>query len=383
MPEKGESTRALLLISFPHQLLHAIAAVEYDRERRSVPSDRPAVVLYWSHTSSDHARKSEMRAMLMRAVSSFPWITVLFPSYATRLIRLSPYRRVDSRAASIRGMKGVYGVDAIYFAHDASADHTAQALLQAFPDAHAVCFGDPPGFIFPTGRAPLVRGRAQAPSMKRRFWTRRLRHVQSWRQPDEYVVALDMSGLATQSNVTLLSREALFRTLVRIRAGLPEIAAAEAEVLRAAGFGASLLVISNLSGSGLMSAESELTLYVDICKEHAEPGSAVLLKRHAGSSDSFVQKLQEALRDFQVISLPEALQRKPLELFSNLLTYARVLSVSSSSALIAHLYGTHVVNVLTEERIRRYFFPEYVDYMSEASRAIDRAMRGSGPEVSL
>ncbi len=40
---------AIILLSFPHQLIHALAALFTDREQRRINKDAPILIFIWSY----------------------------------------------------------------------------------------------------------------------------------------------------------------------------------------------------------------------------------------------------------------------------------------------------------------------------------------------
>lgn len=362
----------VLLVSFPHHLLHAIAALVFERRRTGVPETAPATLLVWSFTAADHAPGSGFRRFLALALRLFPQFSVCFPSRWERLWALSPYRLLRQRTAWIRRRLGVDRVPACYFSHDASADHTAQALMQAYPEGRRICYGDPPGFLHPpyTVECPTI---VDGGWLRNAFWGSRLRGVNEIYRAEAALVAIDLRHHAAPHVVVERVPKEVF---LEVLTGLAEGLAGQGAGACGRGLGGEqgrvtrLLVLGNFAASRMMSQANELALYRDICAAHVPAGEGVYLKPHYGMSARMVSYILQGLTSHGAGLLPDGCGQVPVELLPGISGQCRILSVSSSSALIAYLYGESVVHALTRERIERYFHPQYVRYMCDSNQAV-------------
>lgn len=374
----GAGGGEVLLISFPHHLLHAIAALLFERRKTGVPDQAPATFLVWSFNASDHASGSDFRGLVARALRRFPRFSVCFPSLAERVSALSPYRLLCRRAEWIRRRLGENRVSGCYFSHDASADHTAQALMQAFPEGRRICFGDPPGFLHPpyTVERPTI---VDGGWLRNAFWASRLRGTGEIHRADLSLVAIDFrrdAGSASGELVERVPRGVFLEVIAALADGLESDAPPCGGLLSRARAGearqtaAHLLVLGNFAASRMMSPARELALYQDICAACVPEGEAVYLKPHYGMSARLTADILQGLAGYGAELLPEGFRRVPVELLPGLPGRCRIISVSSSSALLAFLYGEDVVHALTSERIERYFDSSYVKYMRDSNQSI-------------
>lgn len=381
--EKGQNS-ALILVSFPHQLLHAISALRNDRSMRGIREDEPVTIVVWSHQAAHHNCGAPIRAVFNQTLESFPWIKLWIPTKFQRLYYLSPYRLLTKRAAWIRRKLKSDTYSSFLYSHDVSADHTAQAVMQAVPHARLICYGDPPGFIYPACNALLQNTN----TIKQRIWKTRLRGLQNWLSAKQSIIAVDFrfqTGSIDASDVHLLPRQIIMETLDSIRSGFHNVATAETLLLNeCAPIELShILLLSNFTDSRMTTRQNELALYVDICKSYVPRGGMIYIKPHIGTSQEFTSQLIEKLADYRAVSFPAAIQQLPVELFPKLFARSHVLSVSSSSALIARLYGKAVTHVLTDDRIRRFFKSDYVSYMINANLAIVRKVKNHTSKFRL
>lgn len=381
--KKGENS-ALILVSFPHQLLHAISALRYDRSLRGIPEDEPATIFVWSHQAAHHNCGSPIRTVFRQALESFPWIKLWIPTKFQRLYSLSPYRILTKRVSWIRRQLKSDTYSSFLYSHDVSADHTAQAVMQAMPLARWICYGDPPGFLYPACSA-LLQNRN---TIKQRIWKSRLRGLRNWLSANQSIIAVDFRSQtdgADASDVHLLPRHIIIETLERLRSSFHDIAPAESSLLNewAAIELPHLLLLSNFTDSCMTTRQNELALYVDICKSHVPLGGMIYIKPHIGTGQEFISQLIEKLADYRAVVFPTVIQQLPVELFSELLARSHVLSVSSSSALISRLFRNEVTHVLTVDRIQRFFKSDYVPYMVSANRAIVRKVNSHTSKFRL
>lgn len=372
-----KSAHSLLLISFPHQLLHALSALKYYRMREGIPEHAPAIIFVWAYQSSRHAPKSSLRKIIDCAIHDFPFVTLVFPTLTERRYHLSPFRTLIHRVDRVRTRLRSFAIDAILFAHDASADQTAQVLLQSFPEAYAICFGDPPGFLY-----PQFHSQHQKNYIKRLIWGSRTRGLSSLLSPALSIVAIDFykNSNTAHGNVLVLPRDLVVETLASIQRGLDHIKKdLYVDYKNPEGNANSLyiLLLSNFSESGLTSKANELALYSDICKQFDSKNVKIMIKPHFGTSPAFLNKLTKCLSAYCPEILPPLAGQIPIEFFPDLIKQSSVISVSSSSALLAHLFKKQISHALTATRIQRYFKADRVAYMLEANQAIENSLSAS------
>lgn len=362
---------SLLLISFPHQLLHAFSALKCYRMRERIPEQAPAIILVWSFQSTDHAPDSHFRTILDSTIREFPFVTLIFPTLRERRYELSQFRTMIHRIAWLRDRFHSFSIDAILFAHDASADRTSQVLMQSFPETNAICFGDPPGFLYPPFNPQHQRN-----LIKRLFWASRARGISSPSSPMLSIVAIDFynNGSAVHGDVQVLPRSLLLETLASIQRGMDQAKKdqhVEYTKLEGNADPVNVLVLSDLSGSGLTRRSDELALYVDICKQFSSKDVRLIIKPHFGTSPEFLKKLKNCLSSYKPKILSGLAGLIPIECFPELVKKNNIISVSSSSALLSHIYEKQICHALTAKRIKQYFKADSINHMLEANQAIE------------
>ncbi len=373
-PAPIEYSHSILLISFPHQLLHALSALKYYRMREGIPERAPAIILAWAFQPSEHAPNSPFRTILDSAIRDFPFVTLIIPTLRERRYELSPLRTLIHRIAWIKDRLNSFSVDAVFFAHDASEDRTAQVLMQSFPEANAICYGDPPGFLYP--QFNLQR---QKSYIKRLILGSRVRGLSSPRSPALSIVTIDFykNGNAAHGEVLVLPRSLVVETLASIQRGMDQIKKDlhvdydnQADNARSI----TILLLSNFSESGLTTENNELALYSGICKEFGSTEAKLIIKPHFGTSPAFLKKLTNVLSLYSPEIFPSFAGQIPIEFFPDLVKQSNIISVSSSSALLSHLFNKQISHALTANRIQRYFKADRVTYMLEANQAIENSL---------
>jgi len=367
------SNYEILLISFPHQLLYALSALHYNRINNRVSVDSPAVIFVWSYKGVNHKSKSIYHDIFSAVLQTYPYIELVFPTFLERSYYLSPYRSISARVKWVQKRFLGHNFNEVYFSHDASADRTAQVIMQTFRTAKSICYGDPPGFIHP----PYNKHRLQCHSeskLKRWFW--KFKH--ETQQLDERFaskafVAVDMQSKDKTSisiKVTPIPLKYLKHTHSLIGRAF-EKSIKKTYVEMNINFGdldnPYLLLMGNFSGSGLMSEENELDMYVDICNRHVPMGGGLFLKPHPGNSLDFVNKVIDKLPQFQTQALPLIALQIPIEIMSDLINYCHIVSVSSSSIPISIFYQGNLIHALNDELIYRYFNMSSLNHMLDAN----------------
>ncbi len=365
---------SILLISFPHQLLHALSALKYYRMREGIPEQAPAIILAWAFQSSEHAPNSSFRTILDSAIRDFRFVTLIIPTLQERRYDLAPLRTLIHRVAWVRDRLHSFTIDAVFFAHDASADRTAQVLMQSFPESNAICFGDPPGFLY-----PQFHSQHQRNFIKRLIWASRARGLSSLRSPALSIVTIDFNdnGSSACGDVLVLPRSLVVETLASIHRGMDQLKEGlhiDYKDLAGKSKSITILLLSNFSESGLTTENNELALYSEICKEFSSTEAKLIIKPHFGTSPAFLKKLTNCLSLYSPEILPSLAGQIPIEFFPDLVKQSNIISVSSSSALLSHLFKKQISHALTANRIKQYFKADRVAYMLDANQAIENSL---------
>ncbi|HAU1190862.1 TPA: hypothetical protein U6330_001115 [Legionella pneumophila] len=373
---------AVILLSFPHQLIHALAALHTDRERRGINKDAPVLIFIWSYRWFDH-RKNSSFLEIINKLSKIENCQLYIPSLLQRVFGLSEFRVLKQRVKYVNKIISLKDYDSFYYSHDFSADHTAQVFMQAFPNIYKVCFGDPPGFLYKNYTSIAECMENIKTGLKGIFWKSRLKNIEKWHGYDKAYVAMNLSTDVQSYPLltTTIPNVNFINLLNRLKNNLPTLEQEEhAFIETLESFNQNkifqLLVLSNFTESGLISRENELKLYLELCHRHCPPGSTIIIKPHILSNPAFLESLKSSLGKYQVILFPENLRCVPLEMLTELLSKCNIISVSSSSIFLSYLYGKErIVHALTLSDVRQFFNEESYAQMSEATQTIINTLK--------
>jgi len=378
----GVGVNDILFVSFPHQLLHAISSLKHERAQSGQPSDDPVIVWVWAYQAGEHMPGSRFRRLFDKLLVGLPWVQLMFPGYLKRQFTLSPHRSISQRARCVNRCFDGKSVRLIGYAHDVGHDHTAQALLQAFPSAKTLCFGDTPGFLY--ARDEIALSMIYRPSVIKQLFHNRMDADIGlrWRFADENIVAVRFCSKSTQGegSAVVLPTETLISTMQALCHGLEAERQQQQQFLQqlAAPSKPWLLLTSNFSESNLTTRLNELSLYSELISRHALSRDVVIIKPHVGSPANMVRQIAARLPGLRIVALPESLRWIPVEMLDVILRDSQTVSVSSSTALISLLYGPdNAHHALTNDMIERYFEPDSRADFRAANEMIVQAIKGN------
>ncbi|WP_155989946.1 MULTISPECIES: hypothetical protein [Pseudomonas] len=368
--------KEVILISSPHQLLHALCALRFDRESRNIARETPATLVLWSYQLMDHSPNSKSRQFFDAALKSFPFITGVLPSLKERKGPLSAYRKLSKRAEWLREYLNITPGEcaAFYYSHDASSEHTAQAFMQALSAKRNICYGDSPGFLYPNIKPPAPTFDISLRGLKHFFWFTRVNIAAEWIAAETALTVIDFDDLdrtLPHPKHTIIPTEILVQTLTTLKQFFAPVLQLEQEIgARSKTEPTWVLILSNFTSSKLTSESDELELYVQICSEHVLPGGTIYIKKHAGTPAVFVTQLLRRLENYNAKKLPDSLDCLPIEFLSQVLETCGIISVSSASALLSLLQAPNLIHALTAENIDMFFRPAHKEYMTIANKQI-------------
>lgn len=368
----------ILYISFPHQLLHALAAVNHERLENPDQANASMAIIVWCYDAAQHLPNSLFRQQFAAMLQAYSEIDLWIPSYLSRITQLSPLRQLRARSLSFNQRFEGRSIGLIAYSHDISVDHTAQALFQAWPNSRRVCFGDPPGFLYSDNE--IEEARVLKKSVLRYFISGKRSPDDgiNWRFADSNRVAV-LFGDETSGPVTEVPLTVLNETLKRLQIGLKQIDDncrqwLEHQIPKSVR--PCLLLLSNLTESGITTAEAEIELYQTIVRTSLPPGSYILIKPHPGTSNRMQRTIAKSMHAYRVSVLPQGIGLAPVELLPSLISSCRIYSISSASVLLTKLFGADTVShQLTDDLIQTYFDPRWHSHFFRANRSIQKALQ--------
>lgn len=368
----------LLYISFPHQLLHALAAVKHEQLQNQDLVNIPKAILIWCYDAAQHLPNSPFRQQFAALLRGYPEIDVWMPNYIFRVVQLSPFRSVSTRAGVFKRWLANRSVALVAYSHDMSADHTAQALFQACPFAWRMCFGDPPGFLY--SNQEIQRTTLPNNSFFRRLMggAKPLDDGFRWLYANSNRIPIVFGTPTTSGLVTQIPITVLLETLELLRSGLVELQYLCRRWLEENTCPLErpcLLLLSNLTETGITTRESEVDLYRSIVRSSLPAGSHIFIKPHPGTSNRMLGLIKLALRDYRISILPSHIGFAPVEILAEFVDACRIYSISSASVLLIKLFNSNIeTHCLTNDLIKAYFKPQWQDYFIRANDAIIKAI---------
>jgi hypothetical protein len=373
---------ALLCMYYTQQLLPGLVALLAVRSQQGVSRHGPATVLVWCPPFTPEKVFQRRKQAFEQLLSVWPWITLWMPTPAETGATLSHNQTVKTKAQWLRSRFGDDGFSSIFFAHDVGDDFTAQSLMQAFPTARRICFGDALGMVY-SKRAfnaqmyPLGPIRAwmhdprkyirHALMRLRRRWVLRGLSTQLDAQCVALILPCDSAGdFLPGKEIVQVPRSIQDDVLHAMALSTQGIFTVHAENAAAQEV---VLLTGSFSETKLCSLEQELALYKTSLTRHAQGLVKVIVKPHPASSREKVARVVASLSDrYSVSVVDERLYEIPIEAMPQLFTGRRVLSYSYSSVSLTYLFGAQVVHAMAEDLVRTCFYPASQPWVRESDR---------------
>lgn len=363
------SESSLLCLYYPQQLLPGLAAVMSYRLHAKTDVKAPLTVLVWSHPATERKTRERRLQAFKVLLGGFPWVTLFFPEQDEVKSHLSHNSRVMKKAKYLRGKFGQDAFDAVYYAHDISADFIAQSAMQAYPNASRVCFGDALGVVYsndyftdqtyPVGAVdafsrPIQTIRNLLFRLKR-AWILPMRRLRLDAEYAMLVLPCDPGGdFLTGKDLHTVDYESLNNVLD----GLSRSAERYLTSLKCCGEGkvnsSVVMLLGSYSESRLTSVIKECALYVEAARENILPGSKIILKAHPASRPEKIALIKKELSDnYDVVVL--ANDEIPIETIPSLVRNYKIISFSYSSVSLLYLHGTLVLHAMNDTLINMFF----------------------------
>jgi hypothetical protein len=349
------NTVDLVFISFPHQWPYARSALLASACGAS-RDERDVVIFVWSYNLLNHRRKSVFLSAMRAIIGDSPARIIFAPSTLKRALLLAPMLPRGFRARIIRQMLNQFKIGSVFFAHDASADRTAQACMQAFPTALRVCFGDPPGFTY---QSPPERRRRP---LRDFFYSSvvGIFRVLGCREPR---FELRQQVCITAWDLPLVAERSRFAERKRVSKALLVSAIDEARVNLGRKFElqfsqifdvdprldqSRIVILSNFFESNIMDLHVELEIYTETISKILSPSGFVLVKFHPGSGNRKKRELTSFFKNNdRVIFFPERFDVVPIECLARANPGFRWISFSSVSIVLREALAEDVDHAIS------------------------------------
>lgn len=376
---------SLLCLHYTQQLLPALAALLQYRAQRGQPLEGKTLAFVWCSPHTTNERYARRRAAFDALLAGFPWVQLWMPEPHEVRRNLSHRVRALSKIAYFKGKLGSQGVSEIVYAHDLCSDFTPQTMMQTFPDAAGICFGDGLGIVYTNAYFESMLLPLGTPAR----WLKRPRHYilnalkrlhrvwllprACYRREGQYaalILACDPGGdFLPSKELVAVSRTTVKDVLARQMVGVDALPARHALPRRKADRAEAVVQLGSYTESKLCSLDMELGLYRESLAQWLKKGDRVLFKPHPASAQSKIEHIATALsKEYDVAIVDPSLYEVPIEAMPWLYEGRQVVSYSYSSVSLTYLGCADVVHALTDDLINRHLFEEVHAWMHESNQ---------------
>ncbi len=396
-------TRCIVNAMTPTNILAAICAIETIYAGRLHTLDVTLVAHYPGGSDLLATEFADVARALARPFAYIRRVVGLRQSDYDKLER-DPGQLLPA-AAALRQVLGAEQADVWLYSHDVSGTLTP-ALMQAYPTAERICFGDALGQVFQKdfhlgllgqaapkdvtdGRRPGIVTKWLA-LVGRRAALKPGAIVSGSLIPDRAVLILpvDQSGEFLRfSRLTVCPKPLVKDVFGVVSDSCRDLTAYAAGLLSASsGRARFLLLTENWAETTTIDFEREIELYCEILNAHCPPGSVILVKTHPGEELPRIPILMERLRNkYEIVGMDRRFQRYPIELWPALVQACTVISTMYPSLSLKYLYDLDVIQPMDEKFVEKWFAPwtwaSYKDSVALNMRPLERLSTWNGRGV--
>ena len=369
-------TKTLLAVQGPMQFIAGYIAMSWYQKQSGQPDDEEAILLMYDFLMPPHLEKDFADTILQ--LSAFRrWGKIVYiDSIQMRTISNARYSR------SMAGLKRLIGAstfDEIYLARD-YCGFGSPLIINCYAEATKITYGDSLGLV---GNEQVfnpfdwMSPFHSVLSLAKQFTRKILLGGPSKFPFDKAVLTtpMDWSGHYLQNiRLHVPTREHAVETINTIYTNMPHFREycrqLEHCLIGHPGF---VFLLSNLSGSSLMSAKAEIELYTEIIKNTTPAHGVVFIKGHPRNGNYILDEVANRLKGLYsvVIIDNEKFSRIPIELWVDLMQACTIIPIFSTSAInLQYFFGKNVILPLNNSLIDYYFYPNKADYMKKANQLI-------------
>lgn len=349
--ESGDQETNIILISFPHQLLHALSAFFSASEK---PEKEQVIIYYWSYDYKNHLNDNVER-LILNLIKDYDNVRLVVPTFFERVYALSPYRRINKKSDFFKKKFSGFLIKSLWFSHDRSLDFTAQSLMQSLPGARRFCFGDPPGYLY---RSYFDQEYSLPSSVLINY---KVNGVNEWLFPHDNYVCCDLYEKSVSSiDSIVVDVDVVKRVCEKLSKDIKLYDDSSNFNENSIFF-----ILSNFSRSRLMAEDNEIDMYVEALKK-LPLDSVIYIKAHPGCTDDFLEKLKSKYNFNNLVFIDSDFRGVPFELMVNGFENVTVLSYSSSCFMLRRLGFNKSYLLLDAAQIKKYFYPEKISYLMDS-----------------
>lgn len=363
------------LISIDHisQLIPGLAALRCSNKKNNT-LQKPVLILSKPHITLNSIKTTHINALINK--EHHP--VFICGHSLFQYPRLTTYLPVRLRAKILKRKLKKYQIDEIFFSHDISSDFWNQVLMQAFPKAKRICYGDALGLVYSqnyfsqlmykiTNKNKIILHNILAKIKRSLIYPGKKNQLQA----QEAILAIPCDpgkDFLTRCTLSIISRNDLKQCVADLANCIPEFKTHMQDLIKNSPTPCYLLMHSNFTESKLTTIENEIALYKEILSSHAQKNSTVIIKPHpAHNSDLFLLITKALKEEYNIQIIDQQYYHLPIELAESLVLGCEVLSVSYSSISLPYLYHKQVKHVLTQELVNKYFSIEKMSWFIESN----------------
>lgn len=362
---------SIALISLDHlsQLIPALAALRHANNKK------PVLVLTKPHITFNDLKKSHLHALLS-VESQFKIIIGNELFYSPKMITYLP---VSLRAIILRKKLQTFLISDIYFAHDISSDFWNQTIMQAFPLAKRICFGDAFGIVYT--QKYFNRLMYKIVDDRKIIIQNLLARVKRWlNYPSKKkqlfahhaILAIPSDpgkDFLPQCELSIVDKTTFKQCVLELSNKLIDFKIHMRESLILNSGSCYLLILNNFTESKLTSLEQEINLYREIICTHTTTDDLIIIKPHPAHNPLYFNNIVNSLRKkFLIQTIDKMYYDLPIELAEELIMKCTILSLSYSSISLSYIYEKEVKHVLTQSLINKYFLNKKLAWFIESNQ---------------
>lgn len=372
--------KRLLAVQGPIQFVAGYIAMEWYKIA-NLSSEETETVLFMYDFLMPNDDELEFANVITQLSSFCAWHKIVFMRGLDMTTLMKNNYSVS--IAKLHEILGTSNFDEIYLARD-YCGNGSPLIINAYPNANKIAYGDSLGLIGNEAEFNNFNWRSPVRSLLSRckVFVKRLLLGGPKKIPFNMAILtlpMDWSGTYLDKVPFLVpSKEYVINTLSTIYSNLNELKVYCNDLIKCDGTSNKyLFLLSNLSGSDLMSPENEVELYVEVIKQNARLGDLVYLKAHPRNSSKILHLIVKKIETLYKIIIIDnnRLSKFPIELWSDLIENCTIVPVFSTSAIhLKYIYNKSVILPLTEALISDYFFSDKISYMIKANELIDQTI---------
>lgn len=355
--------RCLVYVYGPQNVIPAICAVRWYGFKKCNNEDEEVLVILHNPGISDEMA-FEFKEIVINLISAQKWPEphIILNSDINSILqhRFSRYRSSIKRFKKLIGGKTF---DEIYYPHDL-VGQAVELSISAYPDAKHIIFGDGMGQLYSKKYLEFIDQQLEYVNLIARVKEKTINLVKGKPKstiPDSAVAILpmDWSGqFLNNTELQVVPLNYVRKIITDCAKNVPGIQRYIKSLLETTCEPRFLILLTNLSESGLISVESEVALNLEIIYNTIPKKSSIIIKHHPLARNSLEKTLKSLLSvEFDVQIIAQEYYRYPIEIWSDLIINSNIISTASSCVSISYLFDKSVIYPITEEFIRK-FFPE-------------------------